>query len=87
MCFSHQELLKMNIQQTKNTRVRFFICMSSMCVQLFTAFEEAVLKSCMYLGECPKIKDGHHFQGNEAREKIVLFFSPYFFILIIINVQ
>ena len=22
----------------------------------------------MYLGECPKIKDGRHFHGNEARE-------------------
>ena len=28
----------------KNASVRFFICMSSVCVQLFTAFEEAVLK-------------------------------------------
>ena len=33
---------KINIQQkTKNNCVRFFIDMSSMCVQLFTAFEEA----------------------------------------------
>ena len=32
--------------KTKNASVRFFIYMSSMCVQLFTAFEEAVLKLC-----------------------------------------
>ena len=30
--------------KTKNTRVRFFMHMSSRCVQLFTAFEAAVLK-------------------------------------------
>ena len=36
----------------------------------------------MYLGECPKIKDGHHFHGNEAREKNH-FFSSILFILII----
>ena len=39
--------------KTKNTCVRFFIYMSSMRVQLFTAIEVAVLK--LYLGECPKI--------------------------------
>ena len=32
--------------KTKNTRVRFFIYMSSMCVQYFTAFEVPVLKLC-----------------------------------------
>ena len=30
--------------KNQNASVRFFICMYSMCVQLFTAFEEAVLK-------------------------------------------
>ena len=30
--------------KNQNASVRFFICMSSMCVQRFTAFEEAVLK-------------------------------------------
>ncbi len=30
--------------KTKYASVRFFIYMSSMCVQHFTAFEEAVLK-------------------------------------------
>ena len=63
--------------KSKNPSVRFFICMSSMCVQLFTAFEETVLK--LYLGECHKIKDGHHFHGNEARGKIYFVFSPIFF--------
>ena len=33
----------------------------------------------MYLGECPKIKDGHHFHGNEARgKKLFCFFSIFF---------
>ena len=40
----------------------------------------------MYLGECPKIKDGRHFHGNEAREKNHFFFL-HIFILIIINVK
>ena len=30
--------------KSKNASVRFFMCMSSMCVQLFTAVEAAVLK-------------------------------------------
>ena len=42
--------------ESKNASVRFFIYMSSMCVHIFTAFEEAVLKLYMYLGECPKIE-------------------------------
>ena len=42
--------------------------MYSMCVQLFTAFEVAVLKLCyMYLGEWPKIEDGLHFLGTKSR--------------------
>ena len=36
--------------KNKNASVRFFICMSSMCVLLFTAFEEAVLK--LYVPWC-----------------------------------
>ena len=47
---------------------------SSMCVQLFTAFEEAILKFC----ESPRNKDGRHFHGNEARGKNDSVFSPYF---------
>ena len=69
--------------KTKNTSVRFFIYMSSRCVQIFTAFEEVVLK----FGECPKIEYGRHFHGNQQRGKKIWIFSPYFFILIIINVQ
>ena len=68
--------------KNKNASVSFFICISSMCVKLFTAFEKAVLN--MYLGECPKIKDGHHFHGNEARGKKNV---SIFFIMIIMNVQ
>ena len=54
--------------KTKKSRVRFLIYMYSMCVQLFTAFELAVLK--LYL---PKIQDGHHFHGNEPQEKQCVF--------------
>ena len=60
--------------------------MSSMCVQPFTAFEEAVLKLYVYLGECHKIEYGRHFHGNQPREKCVDVFSI-FSILIIINIQ
>ena len=43
--FFTQKIIKnVIINKTKNTCVRFFIYMSSMRVQLFTAFEEAVLK-------------------------------------------
>ena len=54
--------------KTKNPRVRFFIYMSSMCVQLFTVFEVAVLTLYVYIGECPKIQDGHHLHGKEPRK-------------------
>ena len=43
--FFTQTMIKNVLCNTnQNASVRFFICMSSMCVQLFTAFEEAVLK-------------------------------------------
>ena len=60
-----------------------------MCVQLVTAFEEAVLTLYVPNGECPKIKDGCHFHGNEAWGKKLFRFFSIFFILIIIkfNVQ
>ena len=68
MFFTHKMILKVLCNKSKNASVHFFICMSSMCVQLFTAFEEAVLK--LYVpADCPKIKNGCHFHGNEAREK------------------
>ena len=54
--------------KTKNPRVRFFIYMSSMCVQFFTAFE------VMYLGECPNIYSGSHFHENEPRTFIFFLF-------------
>ena len=42
--FSTQKMIKNVLcNKSKNASVRFFIGMSSMCVQLFTAFEEAVL--------------------------------------------
>ena len=41
----HTKMIKNLIfNKTKNTSVRFFIYMSSRCVQIFTAFEEVVLK-------------------------------------------
>ena len=43
--FFTQTMIKNVLCNTnQNASARFFICMSSMCVQLFTAFEEAVLK-------------------------------------------
>ena len=53
--------------------------MCSMCAQIFTAFEVPVLKLySMYLGECPKIKYGRHFHGNEPQGKhnFDFIFSP-----------
>ena len=75
---------KLIFNKTKNASVRFFIYMSSMCVQLFTAFEEAVLR--IYLGECPKIEYVISMETNHGENKFLVF-SPYFFILIIINIQ
>ena len=43
--FFTQKMVKNVIfNKTKNSRVCFFIYMSSMCVNCFTAFEEAVVK-------------------------------------------
>ena len=42
--FTHKIIKNVIFIETKNTCVRFFIYMSSKCVQLFTAFEIAVLK-------------------------------------------
>ena len=41
----HTKMIKNLIfNKTENTSVRFFIYMSSRCVQIFTAFEEVVLR-------------------------------------------
>ena len=42
--FHKKKIKNVLCNKSKNASVRFFICMSSMCVQLFTAFEEVVLK-------------------------------------------
>ena len=42
--FTHRIFTNVLFSKTKNTRVRFFIYISSMCVQLFTAFQLAVLE-------------------------------------------
>ena len=85
-CVFFKQKISTNLifNNTKNASVRFFIYMSSICVQLFTAFEEEILKLYMYLGECPKIEYGRHLHGNQLWE---FFFLPYFFTLIIINIQ
>ncbi len=44
MFFTQKMIKNLIFNKTKNTSVRFFIYMSSMGVQFFTAFEEAVLK-------------------------------------------
>ena len=42
--FTQKMIKNLIFNKTKNTSVRFFIYMSSRCVQLFTAFEEVVLR-------------------------------------------
>ena len=42
--FTHKMIYNVLYDKSKNASVRFFICMSSRCVQRFIAFEEAVLK-------------------------------------------
>ena len=42
--FTHKLIKNVLCNKSKNPSICFFICMSSMYVQLFTAFEEAVLK-------------------------------------------
>ena len=42
--FTQKTIKNVLCNKSKNASVRFFIDMSSMCVQRFTAFEEAVLK-------------------------------------------
>ena len=70
--------------KSKNTSVCFFICMSSMCVQLFTEFEEAVLKLICTL--VSPLKANMAAISMETKRGN-FFFSPYFFIVIIISVQ
>ena len=68
-CFSHTKLLKI-YYSTKLKPLCTFLHLYvfySMCVQLFTVFEVAVLRLYVYIGECPKIQDGHHFHGKEPR--------------------
>ena len=64
------------------TKIKTLLYVSSsvclLCVCNFSLHLKKPFVSYMYLGECPKIKDGRHFHGNEAREKI-FFFSPYFY--------
>ena len=64
--------------------VSSFLCLLCVHVQLFTAFEEAVLK---LLVNALKSKMAVISMETKRGEKNILFFSPYFFILIIINVQ
>ena len=74
VCFSNKQMIKNLIfNKNKNASVRFLIYISSKYVQLFTAFEDAVL---MYLGECTKIEYGRHFHGNQTREKKNWCFLP-----------
>ena len=44
MFFTQKMIKNLIFNKTKNTSVRFFIYMDSRCVQIFTAFEEVVLK-------------------------------------------
>ena len=76
MFFTQKMIKNLIFNKTKNTFVRFFIYMSSMCVQIFTAFEEVVLK----------LKSNMAAISMETNRGKFFFFSI-FFILIIINVQ
>ena len=59
------------------------ICMSSMCVQLFK-FEEATgFKVICTLASALKSKMATISMETKREKKIILIFSPYFFILII----
>ena len=55
------------------TKIKTLLYVSSsvylLSVRKFSLHLKEPFKSYMYLGECPKIKDGRHFHGNEAREK------------------
>ena len=44
VCFKQKIINHVIFTKSENASVCFFIYMSSMCVQLFIAFEEAVLK-------------------------------------------
>ena len=70
--------------KNKNASVRFFICMSSMCVQLFTAFEEPVLRLYLLCTLVTALKSKMAVISIETKcgKKMILFFPPYFFILI-----
>ena len=78
MFFTHKKGLKMYYA----TKVKTLLYVSSF-VQLFTVFEEAVLKLVSAL----KSKMATISRETKHGEKIYFVFSPYFFILIIINVQ
>ena len=64
--------------------VSSFICLLCVCN---TAFEEAVFKVICTLASALKSKMAAISMETKRGKKIILFFSPYFFILIIINVQ
>ena len=83
--FGTQNMIKNLIfNKTKNISVRFFTDMSSRGVQLFTAFEEVVLK--LYGTLVSALRSNMaviSMETNRGND----FFSPYFFILILINIQ
>ena len=79
-------MIKNVLRNTSKTLLYISSFIYLLCVCNFS--QHLKKRKVMYLGECPKIKDGRQFHGNEAwGKKIILLFSPYFFILIIINVQ
>ena len=74
--FFRQKMIKNLIfNKSKNPSVRFFIYMFSMCVQLFTAFEEAVLK---WVSALKSNMAAISMETNRGK-KFVLVFSPYLF--------
>ena len=73
--FLNKNIKNLIFNKTKNAPVRFFIYMSSICVQLFTAFEEAVLK--LYFTLVSALK------SNMAAISVETNRGNFFFILII----
>ena len=65
--------------KSKNASVRFFIYMSSMCVQLFTAFEEAVLKLLCTLVSALKSKIATiSVETKRGKKNYFVFFTIFF---------
>ena len=80
VCFSKKMIKNLIFNKSKNASVRFFIYMSSMCVQLFTAFE--VLSGfeviCTLVSALKSNMAAISMETNRGKKNFGVF-SPYFF--------